>query len=106
MSPAIGGAFSRGFVAVLTGPLVAYQRWISPAYPATCRFHPTCSAYAVTALRTRGPVVGLALALRRLARCHPWNPGGLDPVPPSRRGAPPASPSTYTHPMQELSRVA
>lgn len=68
-------------IAVLVAPIRFYQRWISPAWPATCRFHPSCSSYAVEALRTRGPVVGLALAVRRLVKCAPWHPGGHDPVP-------------------------
>lgn len=67
--------------AVLAAPLRAYQRWISPGIPPHCRFTPTCSHYAVQALRTRGAVVGLALALRRVGRCHPFHPGGHDPVP-------------------------
>lgn len=58
-----------------------YQRFISPALPPACRFTPSCSAYAVTALERYGAIRGSWLALRRLARCHPWNPGGYDPVP-------------------------
>lgn len=46
-----------------------------------CRFHPTCSTYAVQAVRTHGAARGCWLAIRRLGRCHPWNPGGVDPVP-------------------------
>lgn len=66
---------------VLTAGVRAYQRFISPALPPACRFTPSCSAYAVTALERYGAVQGTWLALRRLARCHPWNPGGYDPVP-------------------------
>ncbi|MBA2553472.1 MAG: membrane protein insertion efficiency factor YidD [Geodermatophilaceae bacterium] len=58
-----------------------YQRWVSPAWPSTCRFYPSCSSYAVEALQTRGPLIGLFLAVRRLVKCAPWHPGGLDPVP-------------------------
>jgi len=58
-----------------------YQRFLSPALPPACRFTPSCSAYAVTALERYGAARGSWLALRRLARCHPWNPGGYDPVP-------------------------
>jgi putative membrane protein insertion efficiency factor len=59
----------------------AYRRWISPALPAHCRFHPTCSAYALEAIREHGALRGTFLALRRIGRCHPFSPGGLDPVP-------------------------
>jgi putative membrane protein insertion efficiency factor len=70
---------------VLSAPLVLgvrlYQRFISPLSPPSCRFYPSCSAYAVTALTRFGPIRGGWLAIRRLGRCHPWNPGGVDPVP-------------------------
>lgn len=66
---------------VLITGVRGYQRFISPALPPACRFTPSCSAYAVTALERYGAVRGTWMALRRLARCHPWNPGGYDPVP-------------------------
>jgi putative membrane protein insertion efficiency factor len=69
---------------LLTAPIVAYRRWVSPALPARCRFHPTCSAYALTAIATHGPLRGIGLAVWRLLRCHPFHPGGYDPVPPPR----------------------
>ncbi|WP_419187671.1 membrane protein insertion efficiency factor YidD [Stieleria bergensis] len=59
-----------------------YQRWISPLKPPSCRFSPTCSQYAVEAIRNRGPLVGFYLAIRRILKCHPWHPGGHDPPPP------------------------
>lgn len=65
----------------LLGLLHVYRRWISPAFPPTCRFYPTCSAYAVTAIRTHGALYGTWLTARRLLRCGPWHPGGVDHVP-------------------------
>ena len=59
----------------------AYQRFISPYTPPTCRFDPSCSVYAAEAVARYGPWRGAGLAVRRLFRCHPWNPGGYDPVP-------------------------
>ena len=59
----------------------AYQLMVSPLLPSSCRFTPSCSAYAHEALTRHGAVRGSWLAARRLARCHPWNPGGYDPVP-------------------------
>lgn len=65
----------------LRGLIKAYQKLISPLTPPSCRFMPTCSNYALQALDKYGPVKGGWLALKRLGRCHPWNPGGYDPVP-------------------------
>ncbi len=61
-----------------------YQVTLSPLVGRHCRFHPTCSGYALDAVRTHGALRGGALALRRIARCHPWSPGGVDPVPPRK----------------------
>ncbi|APC38609.1 MULTISPECIES: membrane protein insertion efficiency factor YidD [Nocardiopsis] len=72
------------FARVLILPIRGYQRFISPLFPPVCRFYPSCSAYAVEALRVHGALYGLWLGARRIARCHPFNPGGLDPVPPPR----------------------
>jgi putative membrane protein insertion efficiency factor len=63
----------------------AYQLLLSPLLGPRCRFHPSCSQYALDALAAHGTVRGGALTLRRLARCHPWHPGGYDPVPASSR---------------------
>lgn len=62
-------------------PIRFYQRAISPWLPPSCRFTPTCSQYAVEAIRKHGPVRGLWLAFRRLLRCHPWGGSGYDLVP-------------------------
>jgi hypothetical protein len=67
----------------LAAPVVAYRRWVSPALPARCRFYPSCSAYALEALETHGALRGLWLTIWRLLRCHPFHPGGYDPVPPA-----------------------
>lgn len=65
--------------------LVALYRWLlSPILPASCRFYPSCSAYADEALHKHGFVRGGALTAWRLCRCHPFHPGGFDPVPPTR----------------------
>jgi hypothetical protein len=73
-------------VAALIAPLRFYRAFISPLFPPACRFEPTCSHYAMDAIRIHGPLKGVGLAARRLARCHPisWLGGsaGFDPVPP------------------------
>lgn len=63
------------------GFVTAWRKLISPAYGQVCRFHPSCSAYSLEALRRFGFIRGGYLTIRRLLRCHPWNPGGYDPVP-------------------------
>ncbi len=68
----------RGLLILL---VKGYRRYISPLKPPTCRFHPTCSAYALEALERHGAFWGSYLAIRRLLRCHPLHPGGFDPVP-------------------------
>jgi hypothetical protein len=65
---------------VLTAPIVLYQRLISPALPQRCKYEPTCSRYAVDAIRTYGILKGVVLAVWRLLRCNPWSDGGYDPV--------------------------
>ena len=66
---------------VLIGALRAYQYAVRPMLGANCRFHPSCSDYAREAIERHGAIQGTALALRRIGRCHPWHPGGYDPVP-------------------------
>lgn len=66
---------------LLVGLLRFYRTWISPALPPSCRFEPSCSAYALESVTRFGGARGAYLAIRRLLRCHPWHRGGLDPVP-------------------------
>jgi hypothetical protein len=70
---------------ILSLPLIAiiqiYRYAISPMLGSRCRFYPSCSAYALEALQRHGPFKGSWLAIHRIGRCHPWNPGGHDPVP-------------------------
>ena len=66
---------------LLAGLIRSYQVAISPLLAPACRFHPSCSAYAKDAVLKYGAGRGLWLAARRLARCHPWHPGGIDPLP-------------------------
>lgn len=66
---------------VLTALLRGYQRLLSPMLRPKCRFHPTCSEYAVQAVGRFGAIRGSYLGVRRILRCHPWHPGGFDPVP-------------------------
>jgi len=65
---------------LLTAPIRLYQRFISPGLPRRCKYEPTCSAYAVEALRAYGPLRGVVLAAWRLLRCNPFSHGGHDPV--------------------------
>jgi putative membrane protein insertion efficiency factor len=71
---------------VLIAPIRFYRKYLSPLFPPACRFQPTCSHYAIEAIETHGPLKGMGLAIRRIARCHPitWLGGssGFDPVPP------------------------
>jgi putative membrane protein insertion efficiency factor len=75
-----GHVTTRALRAVVTGPIVVYQKLISPAIPRRCKYEPTCSRYAVEAIRRYGILRGLVLAGWRLLRCNPWSYGGYDPV--------------------------
>jgi len=74
--PGVGLA-QRGLIALVRAYRLLFSAWLGSA----CRFEPTCSRYAIEALERHGAAGGTYLALRRLSRCHPWCPGGLDPVP-------------------------
>lgn len=91
---------------LLMGLIRLYQWTISPLLGPVCRFYPSCSRYGYEAIRTHGAVYGTYLTVRRLLRCHPWNPGGIDHVPP--KGERPwwhfarqvrSVPETPTHPQ-------
>ena len=83
-SPGARAASARGPARVartiVTAPIVVYQRFVSPAIPRRCKYEPTCSRYAVEAVREYGILRGLVLAGWRLLRCNPWSHGGYDPV--------------------------
>jgi putative membrane protein insertion efficiency factor len=70
---------------VLQIPIHVYRKFISPLTPPSCRFYPTCSEYALEALEEHGAFKGSWLAAKRIAKCHPFHPGGIDPVPPSAK---------------------
>ena len=69
---------------LLVGLIKAYRYFLSPLLGPSCRFYPTCSAYAVEAVETHGAIKGAWLALKRILKCHPWHSGGVDPVPPRK----------------------
>jgi uncharacterized protein len=77
------GPVARLLLLLVRGYQLVVSPWIAPR----CRFYPSCSTYAVTALRRHGALRGSWLAVRRLGRCHPWNPGGVDHVPASKGSA-------------------
>ncbi|GAB4087285.1 hypothetical protein GCM10028784_39150 [Myceligenerans cantabricum] len=79
-----GGRLGDIPVIVLVGMIRVYQAFISPMSGPTCKYYPSCSRYAVIALRRHGALRGLGLALWRLLRCNPWSLGGVDDVPPAR----------------------
>jgi uncharacterized protein len=69
---------------LLMTPIAGYRRFVSPLLGPRCRFAPSCSEYALTALAEHGAARGLWLAVARIAKCHPFHPGGYDPVPPAK----------------------
>ncbi len=76
--------FSPAGILILA--VLFYRKCISPLFPPSCRFVPTCSAYALEALQVHGALYGSWLAFRRILRCHPWGKSGYDPVPPKKAG--------------------
>ena len=75
----------RGWLGKMVIALIrTYQFMLSPLMGQRCRFYPSCSQYAIEAVQTHGPFKGAWLALRRILRCHPLHPGGVDPVPPAK----------------------
>lgn len=77
----ISKSADRIVVALLSLPILFYRGAISPMLPPSCRYTPTCSRYALEALRRHGAIKGSWLAIRRILRCHPWGGSGYDPVP-------------------------
>ncbi|WP_207758955.1 membrane protein insertion efficiency factor YidD [Flavobacterium aurantiibacter] len=71
-------------VQILILPVRIYQVLISPWFPASCRFEPSCSHYMIQSLKIHGPFRGLFLGLKRISSCHPWGKSGYDPVPPPK----------------------
>ncbi|MDH3378742.1 MAG: membrane protein insertion efficiency factor YidD [Gammaproteobacteria bacterium] len=65
--------------------LKGYRYWVSPWFGPSCRFYPSCSDYAASAIEQHGVIGGLYLSVKRLAKCHPWHPGGVDPVPEAKQ---------------------
>jgi len=76
MKPMLETIIGKAFI----GLIRLYQLFLSPLFAPCCRFYPSCSEYALTAIRRHGPLRGLGMALGRLVRCHPLHPGGYDPV--------------------------
>lgn len=66
---------------ILIAPIYFYRQFISPLTPPSCRFTPTCSQYAIEALKKHGPIKGSLLSIKRILKCHPWGGSGYDPVP-------------------------
>ena len=80
----IYGGIRWFFIRLLMLPVYFYKYAISPMTPASCRHIPTCSEYALEALKLHGPVIGIYLATRRILKCNPWGTHGYDPVPPKK----------------------
>ena len=81
LAGAVVGVLARAVTGVVALLIRGYRYAISPLFGQHCRFHPSCSAYALGAIESHGLARGGLLTLRRLGKCHPWHPGGFDPVP-------------------------
>ena len=82
---------------VLVAVLRVYQAVISPMTGPSCRYYPSCSSYALLAVQRHGAIRGTWLAVKRVARCHPWTPGGVDDVPPARGAEPQTCADVHAH---------
>lgn len=76
--------FKQVFTGILVGFVKFYKYVISPWTPSSCRHVPTCSTYAIEAIKVHGPFIGFWLSIKRLLKCHPWGTHGYDPVPPKK----------------------
>jgi len=95
---------SRVARAIVSAPIVAYQKVISPALPRRCKYEPTCSRYALEAIRSFGILRGTVLAVWRVLRCNPWSCGGYDPVEAQRVFSPVIAPAAERTRQQQRSR--
>ncbi len=93
---------TRAAGSLLIGMVRGYQLLLSPLLPPSCRFYPSCSAYAVDALRRHGPLAGVWLTAMRLLKCHPFHPGGVDLVPEHLRRKPVLQSSSWERGKQPL----
>jgi putative membrane protein insertion efficiency factor len=75
-----GNDEKRLLTRIIIGIIKLYQRFISPALPGSCRFYPTCSQYTIQALERYGVLKGLSMGIKRILKCHPFHPGGYDPL--------------------------
>ncbi|WP_046226760.1 membrane protein insertion efficiency factor YidD [Paenibacillus dauci] len=82
-------------------PIHIYRKFISPLKPPSCRFYPTCSQYALEAIEVHGVFKGSLMAAIRIGKCHPFHPGGIDPVPPAKERRDPASGHAATSSSEE-----
>ncbi len=113
LAAALPAPLGRVLLAIWGAPRAAlivamrlYRRFVSPLYGPTCKYHPSCSAYALEAVELHGAVRGTWLTVRRLGRCNPWSAGGIDDVPGSTRWADWSEPEWETGPRRSTGSVA